>query len=184
MKYILFSLISIFIIFNSCDISPSKNEEISQIGINLANMDTSVSPKNDFYNYVNGNWMKKTVIPEDQVRWGGFGVLRKSTDKDVLAILEKADKSGKYNEGSDQAKAIAIFKTKLDTIKRNELGIKPLKKALDVISSINTLEDFQKVITNYVTEISQPFFRIAAFSNPSNSNMNSAYYKIRKLRSS
>ena len=59
MKYILFSLISIFLIFNSCDSSPSTSEEISQIGINLANMDTSVSPKNDFYNYVNGNWMKK-----------------------------------------------------------------------------------------------------------------------------
>ena len=178
MKYILFSLIFIFLIFNSCDSSLSKSEEISQIGINLANMDTSVSPKNDFYNYVNGNWMKKTAIPEDQVRWGGFGVLRKSTDKDLLAILEKADKSGKYHEDSDQAKAIAVFKTKLDTIKRNELGIKPLKKALDVISSINTLEDFQKVITNYVTEISQPFFRIAVFSNPSNSKMNSAYLTI------
>ena len=57
-------------------------------------MDTTVSPKDDFYNFVNGNWDKKTTIPEDQVRWGGFGVLRKSTDKDVLEILDKAAKTG------------------------------------------------------------------------------------------
>jgi putative endopeptidase len=65
-------------------------------GIILSNMDTTVSPKEDFYNYVNGNWMKNTKIPKDQVGWGGFGVLRKSTDADVLNIIKKAKESGKY----------------------------------------------------------------------------------------
>ena len=46
-------------------------------GIVLENMDTSVSPKEDFYNYVNGTWMKTNTIPDDESRWGGFGVLRR-----------------------------------------------------------------------------------------------------------
>ena len=141
----------------------------------LENMDTTVNPKDDFYNYVNGNWMKNTEIPEDQVRWGGFGVLRKSTDKDVLEILDRASKSGKYPEGTDQSKAIAVFKSKLDTNSRNQLGIIPIKPALDLISNINSVADFQKVISIYATIVSQPFFGISAFSNPSNSSMNSAY---------
>ena len=78
-------------------------------GIILSNMDTTVSPKEDFYNYVNGSWMQTTEIPDDQVRWGGFGVLRKSTAADVLKILEKAKESGKYAPETDQAKALAIF---------------------------------------------------------------------------
>ena len=169
-------LLALSTIITSCSNTNPKTEmENKEHGIILSNMDTTVSPKDDFYNFVNGNWDKKTIIPEDQVRWGGFGVLRKSTDKDVLEILDKAAKSEKYPEGTDQSKAIAVFKSKLDTISRNKLGILPIEPALDLISEINSVEDFQKVITLNATTVSQPFFGISAFSNPSNSSINSAY---------
>ena len=172
---ILFLLALPTIITSCSNTNPKTEMENKEHGIILSNMDTTVSPKDDFYNFVNGNWDKKTTIPEDQVRWGGFGVLRKSTDKDVLEILDKAAKSGKYPEGTDQSKAIAVFKSKLDTNSRNKLGIFPIKPALDLISGINSVEDFQKVITLNATTVSQPFFGISAFSNPSNSSINSAY---------
>jgi len=174
------ALAAVALTVTSCD-NKDKDKTMAQAvdteerGIILSNMDTTVNPKNDFYNYVNGNWMKNTEIPDDQVRWGGFGVLRKSTDKDVLEILNNAKESGKYGEGTDQAKALAIFASELDTVARNKAGIAPLQSALDAIAGINTVEDFQKVMTTRATEISQPFFGIAAFSNPSNSAMNSAY---------
>jgi putative endopeptidase len=144
-------------------------------GIILSNMDTTVSPKEDFYNYVNGNWMKNTKIPKDQVGWGGFGVLRKSTDADVLNIIKKAKESGKYAPYTDQAKALAIFASELDTVARDAAGIEPLKPALDKIASISNVADFQKVMTEEAVTVSQPFMGVAAFSNPSNSSMNSAY---------
>ena len=171
-----FIVLSTSLMFFSCN-SPDLKTEYGTLerGIILSNMDETVNPKDDFYNYVIGNWMKNTEIPEDQVRWGGFGVLRKSTDKDVLEILDRASKSGKYPEGTDQSKAIAVFKSKLDTNSRNQLGIIPIKPALDLISNINSVADFQKVISIYATIVSQPFFGISAFSNPSNSSMNSAY---------
>ena len=171
-----FIVLSTSLLFFSCNSPDLKTEDGTlERGIILSNMDETVNPKDDFYNYVNGNWMKNTEIPEDQVRWGGFGVLRKSTDKDVLEILDRASKSGKYPEGTDQSKAIAVFKSKLDTNSRNQLGIIPIKPALDLISNINSVADFQKVISIYATIVSQPFFGISAFSNPSNSSMNSAY---------
>ena len=152
----------------------AKTDELSH-GIILDNMDTSVNPKDDFYNYVNGNWMKNTEIPDDQTRWGGFGVLRKKTDYDMLAILDKAKKSKKYANDTDQAKALIIFESELDVAARNKAGVKPLISALEKIESISTLEDFQEVMTKNVVSISQPFFGIAAFSNPSNSSMNATY---------
>ncbi len=144
-------------------------------GIILSNMDTLVSPKADFYNFVNGSWMKNTAIPDDQVRWGGFGVLRKSTDQDVLGILDKADKGGTYAAGTDQAKAIAIFNTKLDTVARNKAGISPIQPTLDKIAAVKTADEFIALMTQNVTTVSQPFIGVAAFSNPSNSAINSAY---------
>ena len=144
-------------------------------GIDLQYMDTTVSPKNNFYDYVNGTWMKETEIPEDRTSWGGFQVLRKSTDEDVLKILDDAAESGKYKSGSDQEKAIALFNAKLDTIGRNEDGLKPLQPALEKISKIENVEDLQETMANHYATVSDPFFGIAAFSNPSDSNMNSAY---------
>ena len=144
-------------------------------GLILANMDTAVSPKDDFYNYVNGTWMKNTEIPDDQVRWGGFMVLRKSTDKDVLEILANAKESNKYTPDTDQAKAMMIFASELDTMARNERGIEPLQPILDKIEAVTSVEDYQKLMTEEAVTVSQPFFGFAAFSNPSNSAMNSGY---------
>ncbi|QAA82472.1 M13 family peptidase [Aequorivita sp. H23M31] len=144
-------------------------------GINLQDMDTTVSPKVDFYNYVNGNWMKHNEIPDDQTSWGGFTILRKNTDADVLNILAKAKESGKYAADTDQAKALMIYETELDTVARNKAGIEPLKPALEKIASMNSMEDFQKLISANAATISQPFLGLAAFSNPSNSAINSAY---------
>jgi len=157
---------------NDKKIAKADNEER---GIILSNMDTTVSPKEDFYNYVNGSWMQTTEIPDDQVRWGGFGVLRKSTAADVLNIIEKAKKSGTYAPETDQAKALAIFASELDTVARDAAGIDPLKPALAKIASITNVADFQKVMTENAVTVSQPFMGVAAFSNPSNSSMNSAY---------
>ena len=157
---------------NDKKMATSANDER---GIILSNMDTTVSPKEDFYNYVNGNWMQTTEIPDDQVRWGGFGVLRKSTAADVLNIIEKAKESGTYAPETDQAKALAIFASELDTVARNAAGIAPLQPALAQINSISNVADFQKVMTENIVTVSQPFMGVAAFSNPSNSSMNSAY---------
>ena len=157
------------------------NKEVVQVeeettpGIELKYMDTTVSPKSNFYDYANGNWMKETEIPEDRTSWGGFQVLRKSTDDDVLAIIDNAQKSEKYGPETDQAKALAVFETQLDTVARNEAGLKPLQPALEKIKSIKDVKDLQEVIAKNPATVSDPFFGIAAFSNPSNSNINSAY---------
>lgn len=144
-------------------------------GIILADMDTTVSPRMDFYNFVNGNWMKNNEIPDDQTRWGGFTILRKKTDADVLNIIAKAQESGKYAPETDQAKALMIFETQLDTLTRNKAGIDPIKPALEKIEAMNSIADFQKLIAENSVTVSQPFLGFAVFSNPSNSAMNSGY---------
>jgi putative endopeptidase len=175
-KLILASAIAVFIIAACADKDGKMaSNDDGPHGLILANMDTTVSPKNDFYNYVNGTWMKNTEIPDDQVRWGGFMVLRKSTDKDVLEILATAKESNKYDSDTDQAKAIMIFESELDTVARNAAGIEPLKPILEKIEGISSVEEFQEVMTVNAVTVSQPFLGIAAFSNPSNSAMNSGY---------
>ncbi|PTX60138.1 putative endopeptidase [Kordia periserrulae] len=151
-------------------------KEVAQVpGINLEYMDTSVSPNEDFYKYVNGKWLETAKIPDDRTSWGGFQVLRKKTDADVLEIIDEATKSGKYAEDTDQAKALMIFNSILDTVARNEAGIKPLQPALDKIASINSIADMQTVLAKNPVTISAPFMGLSAFANLSDSSMNAGY---------
>lgn len=154
------------------------NKETSMIektpGIVLENMDTSVDPKQDFYNYVNGNWMKTNTIPDDEARWGGFGVLRKSTRADVLEIIKTSKELGTYKEGSDQKKALLIFESELDTIARAEAGVSPIKPALNAIASIQSIEDMQTVSATTLG-VSSPFAGIGAGPDLNNSTMNTCW---------
>lgn len=153
----------------------SAMAEVEKIpGIVLENMDTSVSPKDDFYNYVNGTWMKNNTIPDDRSRWGGFGVLRKATDQDVLEIINTSKELGTYKEGSDQKKALLLFESELDTVARNEAGIKPLKPLLEAINGIQSLEDMQTVYATTLG-VSAPFADIGAGPDLNDSSMNTAW---------
>jgi len=143
-------------------------------GIVLENMDTSVSPNADFYDYVNGGWMKNNTIPDDETRWGGFDVLRKSTRIDVLDIMKTSKELGAYPEGSDQKKALLLFESELDTVARNKAGIEPLKPLLSAIDGIKNLEDMQTVYTT-VNGVEAPFADIESNPSLSDSNMNVAW---------
>ncbi|VXB75186.1 M13 family metallopeptidase [Maribacter litoralis] len=159
----------------SCKEEAKPTAEAEKIpGIVLANMDTTQNPKSDFYNYVNGNWMKFTEIPDDRTSWGGFSVLRKSTDDDVLKILATAKESGNYAADTDQAKALAIFDTKLDTAARNKAGVAPLDEAFEAIASVKNLNDLQTVIAKNAA-VSTPFISIGAGADLNNSSMNAVY---------
>ena len=149
--------------------------EVEKIpGIILENMDTSVDPKEDFYNYVNGSWVKTNTIPDDEGVWGGFGVLGKSTRADVLEILNTSKELGKYEEGSDQKKALLVFESELDTIARNAAGIEPIKPLLNAINNINSLSDMQTVYATTLG-VDAPFYGLAVFPDLNNSTMNTAY---------
>ncbi|MGK0494789.1 MAG: putative endopeptidase [Maribacter sp.] len=171
----IYVLAASLIVLASCKEESTATPEVEKIpGIVLANMDTTISPKSDFYNYVNGNWMKFTEIPDERTSWGGFSVLRKSTDDDVLKILATAKESGNYGAETDQAKALAIFDTKLDTIARNIAGLSPLMPALDAIASVGNLKDLQTILSTNPA-VSSPFISIGAAADLNNSSVNAVY---------
>ena len=87
-------------------------------GINVDYMDKTVSPKDDFFRYVNGSWLDATEIPADRARWGSFDELRQRTDEDALAILNEAINDPDLDAASDQAKAVYLYQTIMDVESR------------------------------------------------------------------
>ncbi len=115
-------------------------------GIGLKQMDKTTSPKDNFFQFVNGTWLKNTEIPADKTRWGSFDELRQNTDKDALFILKEAAKNPKYASNTDQGKAISMYKSVMDTVARNKQAIAPLKMYLANIDAVANVKDLQKLM--------------------------------------
>ena len=150
------------------------DDTANQPGLDLGYMDTSVSPKDDFYRYVNGVWIDSTEIPADQTVWGGFNKLRKDTDADVLAILDKAMKDENLDPDSDQAKAVYVYQSMMDNESRNKAGYEPLVPYLEKIENIKTLDELLEVSASLRTKGLNAFFGVYVGPDAMNTEMNVA----------
>src|SRR5258708_6479105 len=62
--------------------------------IDPANMDPSVKPGDNFFEYANGNWVKNNPIPAKETRWGSFGILAQVNTNRILGLLADVSKTG------------------------------------------------------------------------------------------
>ncbi|MCL1669031.1 M13 family metallopeptidase [Elizabethkingia ursingii] len=143
-------------------------------GLNLSYRDTSVRPQDDFFNYVNGGWLKTAKIPSDKSSWGSFNQLREDTDNNSMNILNEILKS-KYPAGSEGQKIQALYTTYTDWTKRNALGISPIKADLDKVDAIKDLKSFQQYIDQATLTGDNPFYGWGAGADMKNSKMNAVY---------
>lgn len=163
------------IAFSSCKSSQEVATKKESVGINVGYMDKSKNPADDFNRYVNGTWLDKTEIPADRTRWGSFDELRKNTDDDVMAILKEAINDKTIDPNSDQAKAISLYKTVLDTVSRNKAGIDPLKPYLAKINSVQNSDQLVALLAEMEPEMGLGFFGSYIGADAKNSNKNVIY---------
>jgi predicted metalloendopeptidase len=142
------------------------------IGINLEYMDKSVKPSDDFFRFVNGKWLDQNEIPADRTRWGSFDELRKKTDDDMKVILNEALQNPAYTSETDQGKALNLYRSIMDTVSRNKLGIKPLEPYLKKINSVKNVSDLKQLLIEMETEGGIGFFGVGVGTDAKNSNRN------------
>ena len=124
-------------------------KEVLKSGIEISNLDLNVRPQDNFYRYVNGNWLDSAKIPDDHSVWGGFYELRKKTDADVLEILESALNDQTIKSNSDQGKVVAMYECFMDLEHRNIKGAEPISPYLSMIDSIEDLTFCQSCLAAY-----------------------------------
>ena len=175
----LFFAIPILFSFN---ISQAQDAALNEIpGINTTNMDKLVTPNNDFYRFVNGAWLDKTVIPADKTSWGSGEELYEKTNKNVMVILKDATKNPKYKSNTDQGKAINLFNAVMDTVARNKQGMTPIKTLLAKIDAIKNIQDLQKVMIEMEPAGGIGFVSVNIGADKMNSNNNSVSISPGKL---
>jgi putative endopeptidase len=106
-------------------------------GMDVAGMDKSVKPGDDFYKFANGGWDKVTEIPGDRSNWGGFAILRDLSDQRTRAIIESVS-AQKNAPGSVGQKVGDYFASFMDEAAIEAKGAEPLRPLLAPIAAIQT----------------------------------------------
>jgi len=106
--------------------------------INTKNFDTTISPTNDFYQYVNGTWFKNNPIPSTEGAWGSFYILRDSVTYRLQTLLQTAE-SQQAPTGSIEQKVGDYYATAMDSNGMNKAGIAPLLDEFKKIDAINDI---------------------------------------------
>lgn len=112
-------------------------------GIDVSNLDRTVSPGQNFYRFANGGWLERNPIPPEYSRWGAFEELNDLSNAQLRAILEEsvADHAGDPNR-----RAIAtLYATGMDEDACASHGLKPLADVFERVDRVQGADDVLKL---------------------------------------
>lgn len=145
-------------------------KSVENLAINPANMDTTVAPGEDFFQYANGGWMKAHPIPEDKTSYSAFTELRESNDDRIKLMFEELSGKAGIKSGSAEQKIADFYASGLDTNAINKAGVDPIKPFLQMIDNIKTPSDAQNVIADLTANQLYPMFYLMSGLDDKNSD--------------
>lgn len=150
--------------------APQK-EVAKNLAIDPANMDTTVAPGTDFYQYACGGWIKNNPLKPEYSRFGTFDVLRDNSQEQVRKLIEELG-SAPQEAGSVAQKIGLLYAMGLDSVKLNADGANPIKDQLTAIHALATKADVSKMVATLQKEGMAPFFALYVGADEKNSSTN------------
>lgn len=117
-------------------------------GLVLSDLDKTVSPAADFYQFATGGWQKAHPLPAAYSRYGSFDMLQENVNKQINTILTDLSKK-KYQAGTNERKISDFYKLAMDSVRRNKEGVAPVKPLLDEMEAAATLNALRQVQLKY-----------------------------------
>lgn len=140
-------------------------------GINLSNLDTSVKPSEDFFEFACGGWMKANPLPAAYSRFGSFEKLIENNDKQINGILDDL-KQKTYADGSLEKKLSDLYKMATDSVRREEVGLTPVLNELKKFEAAKTKEALFALQLEMMPTGDNEFFGAYLGADEKNAGMN------------
>jgi len=146
----------------------------SVLAIDPTDMDLTVAPGENFYQYANGGWIVKNPLKPEFARYGSFDKLADDNVERLNALFqEMAEK--KYKAGTVEQKISDLYKQGLDSTKLNDEGATPLKKYIDEIYAVSSKEELVKLIAKLNKMGEGGFFGLGVMEDLMDSNSQILY---------
>ncbi|MFZ7094929.1 M13 family metallopeptidase [Luteimonas dalianensis] len=143
-------------------------------GIDTAGMDTSVSPGEDFFAYVSGNWAENTEIPSDRSSYGSFLALRDLSEARVRQLVEGYELGDPATDG-DAAKIAALYQGFMDEAAIEARGAQPLQPYLEAIRSVSSKEEMAHLMGAQNGGLTRSFFSVGVSDDQRNPDVYALY---------
>src|SRR5664280_159795 len=134
-------------------------------------MNLSVKPGDDFYEYVDGTWIKSNPVPADKSRYGEFEIVADRNYDSVKRIVENAANNTSAPEGSLEQKIGEFYRVGMDNTTLEKQRLDPIKDELKLIANISSASDIQAVSTQMMDYGIDPFFSMYAEPDYKNSKV-------------
>ncbi len=117
-------------------LSSCQNNQLG-IGIRLENMNDSVAPGTDFYQYACGGWMKNNPLTSEYSRFGSFDVVAENNREQIRTLIEELSAQDNAR-GSIAQKIGDLYRMKMDSVRQNEDGCKPILPDIEAIEALDS----------------------------------------------
>lgn len=176
MKKLLFiaSIIGIMTM-TSCSEKGQKKQNNLQDNINVTNLDSTVNPGNDFYQFATGGWQKLNPIPDEYARYGSFDKLREENQKQIQELIEELGKA-EHKAGTNAQKIGDLYKSGMDSVKLNADGAAPIQSKLQKISSTKDKKQLIGLMAEVSKSAPSPFFNFYVTADDKDASMNIAHF--------
>jgi putative endopeptidase len=151
-KFLTYALLPALCLLANTEASAQKTKATKIKYIDPANMDPTVKPGDNFYQYANGSWLKKNPVPASKVRWGSFDVLRQTSSERMRELAEAAAANKKAAPGSLEQRVGELYASAMDSAAIEKLGYSPIKPELDRLAALNNKEQVLNEIATLRTK--------------------------------